>query len=438
MIANADHWRNIYRMPDDKVFESIQKDQIDILVDLTGHTGNNRMKLFASKPAPVQVSYLGYPNTTGLPSMDYRITDATADPPGMTDSYYTEELIRIAGGFLCYQPSLGSPGVSDAPCLKNGYITFGSFNNRAKINEKVVAIWSDLLKQVDNSRLILKSSISSDQRAKQQLLSLFVQNGVDASRIEILPYLPFNEHLSQYLRVDIALDTFPYNGTTTTCEALWMGVPVITLAGNTHASRVGASILGQIAFHEGIAASESDYIQKAVSLASDTDFLQSWRSIGRQKMQASSLMDQHGFVIKLEDAYHRIWQNWCARLIAEGSDPADVKTVTIEGDIAVCVSGSVQCAPSDILQESPDWFEQEIAFLRTFLKPGMNVMDIGANYGAYTLTAAKTVGPSGKVWAIETDRLMAACLVRSISINRMEHVNLILSLIHISEPTRPY
>ena len=429
MMANADHWRNIHKMPDDKVFESIQKDQIDILVDLTGHTGNNRMKLFASKPAPVQVSYLGYPNTTGLPSMDYRITDATADPPGMTDSYYTEELIRLPGGFLCYQPSLGSPGISDAPCLKNGYITFGSFNNRAKINEKVVAIWSDLLKQVDNSRLILKSSISSDQRAKQQLLSLFVQNGVDASRIEILPYLPFNEHLTQYHRVDIALDTFPYNGTTTTCEALWMGVPVITLTGNTHASRVGTSILGQIAFHEGIAASESDYIQKAVRLAGDTDFLQSWKSICRDKMQASPLMDQQGFVLKLEAAYRRIWQNRCARLIAEGRDPADVKTVTMEGDISVCVSGSVQGIPSDTLQESPDWFEQEISFVRTFLKPGMNVMDIGANYGAYTLTAAKAVGPSGKVLSIETDRLMATCLVRSISINRMEHVNLIQTYI---------
>ncbi|MBI5590630.1 MAG: tetratricopeptide repeat protein [Deltaproteobacteria bacterium] len=425
MMANADQWRNIFRMSDDQVFQSIQKDQIDILVDLAGHSGNNRMKLFARKPAPVQVAYLGYPNTTGLPTMDYRISDATADPPELADPYYTEKLIRLPGGFLCYHPSLGSPDVSDTPCLKNGYITFGSFNNRAKINSKVISLWSNIMKCINNSRLILKSSISSDQSTKQDLLSLFVQNGIETDRIEILPYLPFGEHLKQYLRVDIALDTFPYNGTTTTCEALWMGVPVITLAGNTHASRVGASILGQIAFHQGIAESENDYVQKALALSGDTDFLQSWRMLCRRKMQASSLMDENGFVMKLEAAYRRIWQAWCGRMIAEGRDHADVETVAMKGEIAVCVSGSIQCVSSDILHESPDWFEQELAFIRTFLKPGMTVMDIGANYGAYTLTAAKEIGPSGSVWTFEADRLMAACLARSVHLNRLESVNLI-------------
>ncbi|MFZ3046578.1 MAG: FkbM family methyltransferase [Desulfatirhabdiaceae bacterium] len=425
MMANTDHWRNIHRMSDDQVFQSIQKDQIDILVDLTGHSGNNRMKLFARKPAPVQVAYLGYPNTTGLRTMDYRITDATADPPGITDRYYTEDLIRLAGGFLCYHPSQGSPDISDTPCLKNGYITFGSFNNRAKINSKVIALWSDLLKQVDNSRLILKSSISSDQDTKKQLLSLFVQNGIDASRIEILPYLPFSEHLKQYHRVDIALDTFPYNGTTTTCEALWMGVPVIVLAGNTHASRVGVSILGQLAFHEGIATSEDDYIQKAVMLASDTDFLQSWRKFCRQKMQASSLMDEINFVMKIEAAYRRMWLNRCANLIMEGCDRSDIMNARINGDITVCVPNDINCLTPYILQEYQDWFEQEIAFVRTFQKPGMNVVDIGANYGTYALTGATAVGPSGKVWAFEPSQLTAAYLTRSIRYNQLNNINVI-------------
>ncbi|MFH0998666.1 MAG: FkbM family methyltransferase [Pseudomonadota bacterium] len=425
MMKTADHWQNIFQMPDDQVFQRIQKDQIDILVDLTGHSGNNRMKLFARKPAPVQVAYLGYPNTTGQPAMDYRITDAKADPPGMTDPYYTEVLIRLDGGFLCYHPSLGSPDITDAPCLKNGYITFGSFNNRAKINSKVIALWSGLLKQVDNSRLILKSSIPSDQSAKQQLLSLFVQNGVEASRIELLPYLPFSDHLKQYLRVDIALDTFPYNGTTTTCEALWMGVPVITLVGNTHASRVGVSILSQLAFDEGIAESENDYIQKAVMLASDTDFLQSWRTICRRKMQASSLMDEKGFAIKLETAYRHMWLNWCAKLIIEGVDHRDILDARICGDITVCVPNDINCLTPYILQEYQDWFEQEIAFVRTFLNPGMHVVDIGANYGTYTLTAATSIGPSGKVWAFEPSQLTAAYLTRSIRRNQLNNITVI-------------
>jgi predicted O-linked N-acetylglucosamine transferase (SPINDLY family)/precorrin-6B methylase 2 len=425
MMKTADHWQNIFQMSDDQVFQWIQRDQIDILVDLAGHSGSNRMKLFACKPAPVQVAYLGYPNTTGLSAMDYRITDATADPPGLTDSYYTEELIRLPGGFLCYHPSLGSPDVSDPPCLKNGYITFGSFNNRAKINSKVIALWSDLLKHVNNSRLILKSSIASDQDAKQQLLSLFVQNGIDDSRIEIMSFLPFGEHLKQYLRVDIALDTFPYNGTTTTFEALWMGVPVITLAGDTHASRVGASILSQVGLDAWVISSVGDYLNNSQSLANDIDSLKSLRMSLRQRLQNSSLMDNNGFVLKLETAYRRIWRNWCAKRIAEGSDNRDVINTLIEGDTTVCVPSFSQCPPSYILQESPDWFEQEIAFVRSVLKPGMNVMDIGANYGAHTLAAAKVVGSSGKILAFESDQLMSAYLSRSIRLNKLEHITLI-------------
>ena len=304
-------------MSDDLVFQCIQEDQIDILVDLAGHSGKNRMKLFARKPAPIQVSYLGYPNTTGLAAMDYRITDAIADPPGITDRYYTEKLIRLHEGFLCYHPSDGSPEILDPPCLENGYITFGSFNNRAKINSKMVALWSDLLLQVPDSRLILKSSLEMDRDARQELLSLFVKKGIAASRIEILSYLPFCEHLKQYQRVDIALDTFPYNGTTTSCEALWMGVPVLTLVGNTHASRVGASILSHLELTEWIVSSIDDYAKTTAMLANDIDNLKHLRRTLREKFQNSSLMDRKSFVLKLEAAFRRMWTNWCASAIVE-------------------------------------------------------------------------------------------------------------------------
>jgi len=425
LMNSADHWRNIYRMSDERIFQQIQDDQIDILVDLTGHSSNNRMMLFSRKPAPVQVSYLGYPNTTGLEAMDYRITDALADPVGISDSYYTEHLIRIPGGFLCYQPSDPTPDMSELPFLTNHHITFGSFNNRAKIGPKVIAVWSELLRQVPGSRLILKSSSLSDAETRQSLLSLFIQNGIVESRIEILPYLHFQDHLSLYHQVDIALDTFPYNGTTTTFEAMWMGIPVITLTGKVHASRVGSSILSRIAFQDGIAASENEYIEKAVKLAGNIDFLKSQRKTLRSKMQASSLMDQEAFVLKLESAYRSMWQSWCARLIAEGYDNPDVMDARIKGDITLCVPNSIQYLTPYILLEYQDWFEQEIAFVRAFLKPGMRVIDIGANYGTYTLTAAKSVGPTGKVWAFEPTELTAAYLTRSIRLNRFDHVTLI-------------
>jgi FkbM family methyltransferase len=425
MMNSADHWRNIYRMPDERVFQQIQDDRIDILVDLTGHSSNNRMKLFGKKPAPVQVSYLGYPNTTGLDSMDYRITDALADPVGISDAYYSERLIRLPGGFLCYQPSDPTPDVSELPLLTNHHVTFGSFNNRAKIGPKVIAVWSELLKHVPGSRLLLKSSALSDAETRQRLLSLFVQNGIVESRIEILPYLQFQDHLSLYHQIDIALDTFPYNGTTTTFEAMWMGVPVITITGKVHASRVGTSILSRIEFQDGIAASENEYIEKAVKLAKNIDFLKVMRKTLRGKMQASSLMDQEAFVLKLESAFRNMWQSWCAKLIAEGDDNPEVMDVRIKGDITLCVPNSIQYLTPYVLLEYQDWFEQEIAFVRAFLKPGMRVLDIGANYGTYALTAAKSVGPTGKVWAFEPTELTAAYFTRSIRRNRFDHVTLI-------------
>jgi FkbM family methyltransferase len=422
MMTNAEHWSNIHGMTDDMVFQCIQKDSIDILVDLGGHSGNNRMRLFARKPAPIQVSYLGYPNTTGLKAIDYRITDAIADPPGMTDRFYTEKLIRLPDGFLCYQSSVGCPDVTPSPCLENGYITFGSFNNRPKINATVIAVWSDILLRVPDSKLILKSSLALDMDARQELCSLFVENGINASRIQILPYLLFTEHLAQYQQIDIALDTFPYNGTTTTCEALWMGVPVLTLVGNVHAARVGASILGHLGLSEWIVSSIDDYVSASVKLSADIGKLKQLRWSLRERFKNSSLMDKNRFTAKLEAAYRLMWFERCARLVDENGDRRDIKEVRIPGEITVCIPNDASCPISYILMEQQDWFEREITFFRTFLQPGMNGVDIGANCGMYALTAAKHVGPVGQVWAFEPSRLTAAYLARSARIDELNNI----------------
>jgi predicted O-linked N-acetylglucosamine transferase (SPINDLY family) len=244
----ADKWRDIVHLSDQQVAELVRADAVDILVDLVGHTVNNRLLVFARKPAPVQISYLGYPNTTGLSTIDYRLTDAWADPPGRADRFHTETLVRLQGGFLCYQPWPGTPEVSPLPALTSGHITFASFNNATKVNPEVIALWSKILRLLPNARLIMKALQLGDIGTRQRFAQLFEQNGVSMERVELLGWASSTaEHLELYNRVDIGLDPFPYNGTTTTCEALWMGVPVIVLAGNTHAARVGVSLLSSCA-----------------------------------------------------------------------------------------------------------------------------------------------------------------------------------------------
>lgn len=427
MMPNVEHWKTIHSMSDHQVMDLIRKDRIDILVDLGGHTGNNRMKLFSSKPAPIQVSYLGYPNTTGLIVMDYRITDAVADPPGISDQYYTEKLIRLPGGFLCYQPAKGCPEPAAPPCIENGFVTFGSFNNMIKINSQVIRVWSNLLHRVPGSRLILKSSLDMDEDTRQQLLSKFIENGVSSFRIEIMPYLPFHDHMKQYQKVDIALDTFPYNGTTTTCEALWMGVPVVSLAGKTHVSRVGASILSHLNLDEWIVTSTDDYVKTTAGLANDIENLKSLRRILRKKFQISSLMDKEIFAFTLETAYRRMWFDRCANLISQDHECSDIMTCRLEGGMAVCIPNDINCMTSYVLKERGSRYEREIEFTRNILESGMNMVDIGAGYGIYSLVAATSIGKYGKVWSFEPSRLFSAYLACSVRRNQMSNVSILQS-----------
>jgi len=309
----AEHWRSIVEMTDEAVARQIYNDHIDILVDLAGHTTNNRLRVFASRPAPVQVTWLGYPDTTGMPVMDYRLTDDIADPVGESDRYCTERLIRLSEGFLCYAPPEGAGEISGLPALHQGRVTFGSFNNLPKVNEKVVAVWSQILHGVVGSALLMKSKSLIDENIRRRYLGLFCTYGISADRIQFEPYTrTIQEHLSLYNRVDIGLDPFPYNGTTTTCEALWMGVPVVTLKGKSHSARVGTSILKRIGLEELIAETGQEYVIKVVELGSDLDKLASLRMSMRKWMKESPLCDAGSFAKKIESVYREIWQKWCA------------------------------------------------------------------------------------------------------------------------------
>ncbi|MEW6585481.1 MAG: tetratricopeptide repeat protein [Nitrospirota bacterium] len=309
---HADQWRNIVGMSDEEVTELIRKEEIDILVDLAGHTANNRILVFTRKPSPVQVSWIGYPATTGLSSMDYKIVDAFTDPPGMTEQFYSEKLLRLPDSFLCYMPEANSPDISLLPTLVSGHITFASFNDIAKISPEVIALWSEILKEVQDSRMVMKSKGFSDGSTRQRFLTLFHQNGVDSDRLRLLPFMhSTSDHLAAYNNIDIALDTFPYNGTTTTCEAMWMGVPVITLSGCTHVSKVGVSLLSNVGLPELIAKTHDEYIATAVNLASDIEKLRLLRRSLRDRMSHSPLTDARRFTANLEMCYRKMWENWC-------------------------------------------------------------------------------------------------------------------------------
>jgi protein O-GlcNAc transferase len=314
----ADHWRSFVGKTDEEASQLIRKDAIDILVELAGHT-SDRILIFARKPAPIQISWIGYPATTGLSTMDYKIVDDYTDPTGMTEQFYTEKLIRMPESFLCYLPEKNSPAVVDLPLLTSGRITFCSFNALSKVSQQVITLWIKILKAAPGSHLIIKAISLADSATRSQLMDLFIREDITPERIELHPLEPLTEgHLGLYNRCDIALDTFPYNGTTTSCEALWMGVPVITLAGDTHASRVGVSLLSTIGMKGLIAHTPEEYVEIAVALARDTKRLQSLRKGLRDKMAHSPLLDADRFTANLETCYHTMWETLNRNRIANG------------------------------------------------------------------------------------------------------------------------
>lgn len=306
LVSAADHWRDISRLNDEQVFRQIRDDEIDILVDLAGHTDRNRLPLFATRPAPVQVSWIGYPDTTGLCAMDYRFTDSRADPEGASDVLHTETLVRLESGFLCYEPPASSPDPAHLPARRNGYITFGSFNNLSKVSAEIIQTWSEILRRVPGSKLVLKAHGLGDASVCAMIHARFRSHGIDTSRVECLGHIAeMSRHLAAYHRIDIALDTYPYHGTTTTCEALWMGVPVVTWAGDRHVSRVGKSLLTAVGLASCVADDQLAYIDLAVILANDPGKLEALRDGLRERMRNSPLMDAAGFTQVLERHFRR-------------------------------------------------------------------------------------------------------------------------------------
>ena len=307
-------WRDIFSMECDQVVKQIRKDRIDFLFDLSGHTQHNRLDVFAKKPAPIQVSWIGYPGTTGLDTIDYRFTDALADPVGETDCYYTEKLWRLPQSFLCYTPVDTVPDVAEAPCLKHGIITFGSFNQRKKLSDDCIRLWANVLKAVPNSRMLVKSIVGlGEPGLRHEFRQLFEQEGVSGERILIDSAIgAYEKHLEKYSGIDIALDTIPYNGTTTTCEALWMGVPVITLAGNQHVSRVGVSLLTNAGLSDLIAQSEDEFVNIAVNLAGNFDKLSAIRKALRDSIKPSRLFNAKAMAQDVSDALRSMWRDYCS------------------------------------------------------------------------------------------------------------------------------
>jgi predicted O-linked N-acetylglucosamine transferase (SPINDLY family) len=304
----ADTWRQVFNLSDQQLANTIRLDQIDILVDLSMHMAGNRLLVFARKPAPVQVTYLAYCGTTGLDTMDYRLTDSYLDPPGQDESCYTEQSIRLPETYWCYQPVVKAPPVNNLPALRTGQVTFGCLNNHCKVTAPTLAVWSRLLQALPEARLVLHARQGSH---RQRVVEFFASQHIEADRVEFMDLLPPAEYFQTYQRLDIGLDPFPCGGGTTTCDALWMGVPVVSLAGKTAVGRGGRSLLSNIGLADLVANDAENYVRIAVTLAQDQQRLADLRTTLRDRMQASPLMDGARFARHVEAAYRDMWRRWC-------------------------------------------------------------------------------------------------------------------------------
>ena len=308
MAAHADRWLDCKWMTDEQLAGRIRADGIDILVDLAGHTAHNRVLTLARKPAPIQMTYLGYPGTSGLTAVDYRVTDGYADPPG-SEAYYTEKLVRLPDSLCCYQAGRDMPEVTALPAQQNGYVTFGSFNNFNKVSTACIELWARLLQAVPTSRLLMVTVPEGEVR--RRLMEQFAALGIPAERLEFFGKLAQHEFLRTFQRADIALDPIPVTGGTTTCESLWMGLPVVVLIGKRFISRVGYSFLHAAGMDEFAAETTEDYIQVAKKLAGDVPRLAQLRAELRARVANSPLTDAATFTRNLEKIYRDAWIEWC-------------------------------------------------------------------------------------------------------------------------------
>ena len=309
--TRADIWREVAAISHTQLADTINSDGIDVLVDLSGHSGESRLVVFAQQPAPIQVTWLGYLSTTGMTRIQYRFCDRYTDPPGATEQLHTETLFRLPNSQWCYRPyflvDYTCTGI--APFEKNQFVTFGSFNDASKLSPSVRKLWAEILTRVPDSRLVFVGV--PDGHARDSLIQYFESAGIAPTRIAVLPRVALQEYFRWFNEVDIALDTTPYSGGTTTCDALWMEVPVITLAGTKSISRSTTGILSTIGLTEWIASTPEDYVRLAVEHAAEGNGLAKLRGTLRQRLRESPLMDEARFARDVEDAYRRMWRAWC-------------------------------------------------------------------------------------------------------------------------------
>ncbi len=307
----AHTWRSTVGMSDENIVALIGGDEIDILVDMSGHGTGSRLLVFAHRPAPVQVKWVGCQNnTTGMDAIDYFISDSV-ETPAHHEPWYTEEIVRLPDSYVCYEPPHYAPAVAPLPAISNGHITFGCFNNLTKVNRQAVALWSRLLKGAPASRLILKAKQLNDAAVRARYQAMFAAHGIAPERLDLLGYSLHAELLAHYSDVDIALCPIPYSGCLTTCEALWMGVPVVTMPGEIFAHRHSASFLGTVGLTDWLATTPEQYLQIAERHCGDLDGLAALRAGLRERVRRSPLCDAPRFAGNLEAAFRRMWRHWC-------------------------------------------------------------------------------------------------------------------------------
>ncbi|MBS0190751.1 MAG: tetratricopeptide repeat protein [Phycisphaerales bacterium] len=305
-------WSEIFRLPDQMAVTEIRNQQLDIMIDLAGHMPMNRSYLLHHRPAVITMSYIGYPHRTGYSGIDYRIVDSITDPPAEADNSSSEKLLRLDPCFLCFMPAVEPPPIEPIDPAGSGPLTFGSYNNVAKFSPGLLDLWARILKQTPGSRLRLKGFAFSDASTRNHIAREFGRREIEPERVEMMGMIPVTrEHLASYGGVHVALDTYPYHGTTTTCEALLMGVPVVTLAGSEHRSRVGVSLLTAVGTPELIAANPDEYVKIAVELAKDRAKIAHYRDTLRARITSSPLMDGPGFCARFENPLRGVWRQAC-------------------------------------------------------------------------------------------------------------------------------
>ncbi|MCG6876967.1 MAG: tetratricopeptide repeat protein [Betaproteobacteria bacterium] len=312
----AEHWRPVHALDDDALERQIREDRIDLLVDLSGHTQGHRLPVFARKPAPVQATWIGYPQTTGLATIDYRITDRYLDPPGEADAYGSEQLWRLPECGFCFMPLDAAPRPGAPPCMASGAVTFGSINHYFKVTDGVVAVWARILAAVPGARLRMIVEHGERPAVVQSVSARFAAHGVAPERVDVRGRTDLAGFFDQLAEIDVALDPFPYNGGTTTHQTLWAGVPVVTLAGNGAMARCSTMILSMVGLPDLAAANEDEYVAIAARLAGDPRRVAELRASLRDRYRASPLYAVERFTRTLEEAYDAMWQSFCDRDLA--------------------------------------------------------------------------------------------------------------------------